>query len=174
MEIGDKEHDNLEPILAVRKYTASKGREYHISIEAHTMSRFQKLIYYLMGIYMYLYTLCTGLLCYWPGDLESYIGLYGFLRLRLDQNPGGGYIPELHDCALIREVHVYGTSMGVGVESDGSQHRGHGKLLMATAEKIAKAAGWSKVAVIAGVGTREYYKNKCGYRLVGTYMIKDI
>jgi elongator complex protein 3 len=45
---------------------------------------------------------------------------------------------------------------------------------MANAEKIAKAAGWDKVAVIAGIGTREYYKNKCGYRLEGTYMVKDI
>jgi len=174
MEIGDKEHDNLKPMVAVRKYTASGGTEYHISLEAHSMNNTQILMYYLMVIYMYLITLCTGLLCYWPGDLESYIGLYGFLRLRIDKNPGGGYIPELRGCALVREVHVYGTSMGVGSESDGSQHKGYGKLLMATAETIAKAAGWNKVAVIAGIGTREYYKDKCGYRLEGTYMVKDI
>ena len=69
---------------------------------------------------------------------------------------------------------MYGTSLGVGSGSDGSQHRGFGKFLMATAENIAKNAGWDKVAVIAGVGTREYYKNKCGYRLDGTYMVKDL
>jgi len=158
----------------VRKYEASAGVEYHISIEAHTMNLIQKINYWILQIYMILYTLFTGLQCYWPGDLETYIGLYGFLRLRLDMNPGGGYIPELANCALVREVHVYGTSMGVGSESDGSQHKGYGKLLMATAETIAKGAGWNKVAVIAGVGTREYYKNKCGYRLEGTYMVKDI
>lgn len=174
MEIGDKEHDNLTPMIAVRKYYASGGIEYHISVEAHTMNLFQKFMYLLMCIYMFLFTLITRLLCFWPGDLETYIGLYGFLRLRLDMNPGGGYIPELANCALVREVHVYGTSLGVGSESDGSQHKGYGKLLMATAEKIAKAAGWNKVAVIAGVGTREYYKNKCGYRLEGTYMVKDL
>jgi len=177
MEIGDMEHDlSFNPLIAVRKYRASEGTEYHISIEAHTMNFFQKLMYNLMLVYMFIYTLFTGRLCYWPGDLESYVGLYGFLRLRLDKNPGGGYIPELKDCALIREVHVYGTSMGVGLtqDVDGSQHRGFGKLLMANAEKIAKNAGWDKVAVIAGVGTREYYKNKCGYRLEGTYMVKDL
>lgn len=176
MEIGDMEHDlSFKPLIAVRKYRASEGTEYHISIEAHTMNFFQKLMYNLMMIYMFLYTLFTGYLCYWPGDLETYVGLYGFLRLRLDMNPGGGYIPELANCALIREVHVYGTSMGVGLSHDeGSQHRGFGKLLMANAEKIAKAAGWDKVAVIAGIGTREYYKNKCGYRLEGTYMVKDL
>lgn len=173
-EIGDKEHDNLKPILAVRRYRASGGTEYHISIEAHKMNRMQKLLYWVMHLYMYLYTLFTGRLCYWPGDLDTYIGLYGFLRLRFDPSPGGGYIPEISDSALVREVHVYGTSMGVGGESDGSQHRGFGKLLMATAEDIAKNAGWSRVAVIAGVGTREYYKNKCGYRLEGTYMVKDL
>jgi len=173
-EIGDKEHDNLKPILAVRIYKASGGTEYHISIEAHKMNRMQKLLYWVMNLYIYLYILFTGRLCYWPGDLDTYIGLYGFLRLRLDPSPGGGYIPEISDSALVREVHVYGTSMGVGGESDGSQHRGFGKLLMATAEDIAKNAGWSRVAVIAGVGTREYYKNKCGYRLEGTYMVKDL
>lgn len=175
MEIGDKEHDvDLKPIIAVRKYEASGGVEYHISLEAHTMDFFQKVNYWMLQIYMFLYTFFTRLLCFWPGDLETYVGLYGFLRLRLDMNPGGGYIPELEGCALVREVHVYGTSMGVGSESDGSQHKGYGKLLMATAETIAKAVGWNKVAVIAGVGTREYYKNKCGYRLEGTYMVKDI
>jgi len=174
MEIGDKEHDNLKPILAVRKYEASGGTEYHISVEAHNMGIFHKLDFWLMHIYMWFYTLFTGRLCYWPGDLETYIGLYGFLRLRIDMNPGGGYIPEIRGCALVREVHVYGTSLGVGSELEGSQHRGFGKLLMATAEDIAKNAGWNKVAVIAGVGTREYYKNKCGYKLDGTYMVKDL
>jgi len=194
MEIGDKEHDNLKPIVAVRRYEASGGTEYHISIEAHKMNFVQKLEFWVLHFYMYLYTFFTGRLCYWPGDLETYIGLYGFLRLRIDNNPGGGYIPEISGCALVREVHVYGTSLGVGThqeldgsqqltvtgsqqlgdESKGSQHRGFGKLLMATAENIAKNAGWDKVAVIAGVGTREYYKNKCGYRLDGTYMVKDL
>ena len=176
MEIGDMEHDvSFKPLIAVRKYRASEGTEYHISIEAHRMNFIEKLMYNLMLIYMYFYTLFTRNLCYWPGDLETYVGLYGFLRLRLDMNPGGGYIPELADCALIREVHVYGTSMGVGLSQDeGSQHRGFGKLLMSSAEKIAKAAGWDKVAVIAGIGTREYYKNKCDYRLEGTYMVKDL
>jgi len=43
MEIGDKEHENLKPIMAVRTYEASGGTEYHISIEAHKMNFVQKL-----------------------------------------------------------------------------------------------------------------------------------
>jgi histone acetyltransferase (RNA polymerase elongator complex component) len=52
---------------------------------------------------------------------------------------------------------------------EGSQHKGYGKLLVSTAEEIIKCNGLKKSSVIAGVGTREYYKNKCGYKLDGTY-----
>ena len=171
MEIGDKEHDGLEPILVVRKYAASEGTEYHISVEAHKMSLWQAIIYWLLVAWNWL----IGGVGYWAGDLATYIGLYGFLRLRFDPAPGGDFIPEINGCALIREVHVYGTSVGVGAATPGgSQHRGFGKLLMKTAETIATRNGWKKIAVIAGIGTREYYKNTCGYRLEGTYMVKDL
>jgi elongator complex protein 3 len=173
-EIGDKEHENHTPILVVRKYSASQGTEYHISIEAHSFTKYQYMIYMLYLAWYFIVYLFTGTRKFWSGDLASYIGLYGFLRLRIDPEPGGDFIPEIKNSALIREVHVYGTSMGVGVEGDGSQHRGFGKLLMKTAEQIAKGAGYKKTAVIAGVGTREYYKNKCGYHLEGTYMVKYI
>lgn len=172
-EIGEREDENRTPILVVRKYKASQGIEYHISIETHSMSLFQKLVYWSILFWNFIKYLCTGKHYYWGGDLQTYEGLYGFLRLRIDPDPGGDFIPEIKDCALIREVHVYGTSMGVGSGSNGSQHRGFGKLLMNTAERIAFQEGFMKTAVIAGVGTREYYKNKCGYHLEGTYMIKN-
>ena len=176
MEIGDKEHDNLKPILVVRDYEASDGIEYHISIEAHKMTYFQTLLYLLDMFMNFILLFFTRKHYYWSGNLNSYIGLFGFLRLRFDKNAGGNFIPEIHDCALIREVHVYGTSLGVGSIDDvsGSQHRGFGKLLVKTAEVLAKEAGYKKMAIIAGVGTREYYKNKCGYKLEGTYMLKDL
>ena len=175
-EIGDKEHDNYEPILVVRKYEASGGTEFHISVEAHAMNFYQTLLYWLTVVWNSFILFLTGKHMFWSGNLNSYIGLYGFLRLRFDSAPGGDFIPEIQNSALIREVHVYGTSLGVGelVETAGSQHRGFGKLLMATAEQLAIDAGYKKAAVIAGVGTREYYKNKCGYHLEGTYMVKSL
>ena len=163
-----------KPILVVRKYNASNGIEYHISIEAHQMLFFQKLIYWFILFLNFILYYITEKHYYWSGNLDSYVGLYGFLRLRFDPEPGGGFIPEIQHSALIREVHVYGTSLGVGIEGNGSQHRGYGRLLMDTAEQIASENKYTKIAVIAGIGTREYYKNKCGYHLEGTYMVKYI
>ena len=47
-------------------------------------------------------------------------------------------------------------------------------LLMEEAERIARQEhASSKMAVISGVGTRDYYR-KMGYQLEGPYMVKDI
>ncbi|NBR14629.1 MAG: hypothetical protein EBU01_08605 [Crocinitomicaceae bacterium] len=56
----------------------------------------------------------------------------------------------------------------------GSQHRGFGMKMMKVAEEISMMHNYKKVAVISGVGVREYYQNKCGYHLEGTYMIKSL
>jgi histone acetyltransferase (RNA polymerase elongator complex component) len=45
---------------------------------------------------------------------------------------------------------------------------------MNIAESIAKENGCKSMAVIAGVGVRDYYENKCGYKLNTGYMIKEI
>jgi elongator complex protein 3 len=42
---------------------------------------------------------------------------------------------------------------------------------MEESERLAREAGYKKMAVIAGIGTREYYAKK-GYKLSGTYMVK--
>ncbi len=97
--------------------------------------------------------------------------LVALLRLRF---PGKTFLNELKDCAIVREVHVYGKQIAVGKRGEGKkQHVGWGGKLMKEAERLAKKHGYRKVAVIAGIGTREYYK-KLGYRLKGSYMLKDI
>ena len=48
------------------------------------------------------------------------------------------FIPEINNSALIREVHVYGTSLSVSGKNNVSpQHKGYGKLLVKTAQDIA-------------------------------------
>ena len=185
MEVRNNEYINYTPRLVVRKYIASKGIEYHISIEVYKENIYQKYLYYLWTIYqtIYNYTLHLFLHEFFPkkyfygspGFNECYVGLFGFLRLRIDDNPGGDFIPEINNSALIREVHVYGTSISVSDKNSKTpQHKGYGKLLVKTAQNIAADHKLKKISVIAGVGTKEYYKNKCGFRHEGTYMTKNI
>lgn len=101
--------------------------------------------------------------------------LASFLRLRLPDNKGeefvGGTLEVLRGAALVRELHTYGRLMPVGAMGTQSQHVGFGKQLLVEAERIAREAGYEKVAIIAGIGVREYYRKR-GYTLEGTYMVK--
>lgn len=99
--------------------------------------------------------------------------LYGFVRLRLSET-NVQISPELLNAALIRELHVFGRQQTLNSNKTNSvQHSGIGKKLMKQAEKICLDNGYVKVAVISGVGVREYYR-KLGYRLEGTYMVKNL
>jgi elongator complex protein 3 len=83
-------------------------------------------------------------------------------------------IPELHNAALIREVHIYGQSLAVGGETEGAaQHSGLGTDLLARAEALARNRGYLKIVVISAIGTRQYYEKR-GYALSGLYMTKDL
>ena len=103
--------------------------------------------------------------------------LFGLLRLRIPEKTeiDKPFIKELKGCAIVRELHVYGKALEIGEKGKGgiSQHKGIGKMLMEEAEKIVRQSKINKLAVISGVGVREYYK-KLGYRLEGSYMIKRI
>jgi hypothetical protein len=62
----------------------------------------------------------------------------------------------------------------VGEAASGAQHRGYGKQMVKMAEMLTAQNNLNKVAIIAGVGTREYYKNQCNYKKEETYMKKTI
>lgn len=98
--------------------------------------------------------------------------LYAFLRLRLPEMAKKHFLPELAGAALIREVHTYGQLAELGVSGE-VQHLGLGKKLLAEAERLAHQQGYKKIAVISGLGVRPYYQ-KAGYRLTGTYMLKNL
>jgi elongator complex protein 3 len=114
--------------------------------------------------------------------------LVGFCRLRY---PSEVVRRELADAAVVRELHVYGTEAGIGadadtnVDADGDastgvddgrawQHRGYGRRLLRRAEELARADGYGKLAVISGVGAREYYREKLGYHQDGPYVAKRL
>ncbi len=101
--------------------------------------------------------------------------IFGFLRLRLSKNAGIGCIKEIENSALIRELHVYGKMMPTDKrnEINGMQHRGYGKKLMKKAEEIAIRNGYNRMAVISGIGVKNYYR-KIGYHSEGTFMVKNL
>jgi elongator complex protein 3 len=83
-------------------------------------------------------------------------------------------IPELKGAAIIREVHVYGQSLGVGSEQVGAaQHIGLGTTLLQKAEEIARQSGLKKLVVISAIGTREYYRSR-SFSQGDLYMTKTI
>lgn len=106
--------------------------------------------------------------------------LLGFLRLRVDMAEVESPFPELAGCALIRELHVYGnlvTTKGECRQSSRAQHAGIGTQLLARAEAIALEKGYSRIAVISGIGVRGYYKKR-GYHLCsaqrGGFLLKAL
>jgi len=104
--------------------------------------------------------------------------LYSLLRLRIPESVidhQKSDISILTNAGLIRELHTYGPTLRIGQKSsNAAQHRGFGKRLILEAENIIRDEFvTSKVAIIAGVGARKYFR-KLGYNLRSTYMIKDL
>jgi elongator complex protein 3 len=114
--------------------------------------------------------------------------VFAFCRLRLPRQKQGNkakgldkdtvqlhkLLPGTARAAFIRELHTYGHLVPIGQRSiQASQHKGLGRKLMKRAETVARRAGFRRMAVIAGVGVRDYYR-KLGYRRQGPYMIKRL
>lgn len=147
-EARNRASDMTSAKLYIDKYEASGGREFFITWET-------------------------------PGRKT----IFGFVRLRLNKPANKMLFPELKNAAIIRELHVYGyvvkhdekkRGQSRGSHCQAVQHKGLGKQLMIFAENIAKQNGYRTVAVIAGVGVREYYRKKLGYKLKQGYMVKNI
>ena len=101
--------------------------------------------------------------------------LAGFLRLSLpgEAAPATG-LDDLTGAAIIREVHVFGQALAVGVEQSGAaQHAGLGTELLLRAEYIAKQHGFKRLAVISAVGTRAYYLER-GFERGELYLVKNL
>ncbi|HOX60984.1 MAG TPA: tRNA uridine(34) 5-carboxymethylaminomethyl modification radical SAM/GNAT enzyme Elp3 [Candidatus Magasanikbacteria bacterium] len=138
--------DTKKPKLFIEKYETFGGTEYFLSFEDSART-----------------------------------AVFAFLRLRLPEQPSTKetkkihkLLPEIANVAFIRELHTYGQMIGIGeAGKKHSQHRGLGKKLIETAEKICSKNGFKKLAVISGVGVRDYYRKR-GFRHKGTYMVKNI
>lgn len=142
-EVREETKDIDKAVLITRQYKASAGEEVFLSYESSDQTK-----------------------------------IYAFLRLRFNQDSQINIFPELKNASLVRELHVYGKMIPVYSEKEEdeitqTQHLGFGKKLMAEAERLTKAKGLSKIAVISGIGVRPYYY-KLGYQLEGTYVTKTL
>ena len=98
--------------------------------------------------------------------------LIGFTRLRFPSRCMGRVDEET---ALIRELHVYGNLVPLGAAPAGGewQHREYGRRLLSEAERIARDAGYHRLAVLSGIGVRPYYR-RLGYSLRPPYLEKHL
>ena len=97
--------------------------------------------------------------------------IFGLLRMRVGFSLVGG-----GDLAMVRELHVFGSEVPLGEKWVGAaQHRGLGSELLKEAERIARDEFQvRKIAIISGVGAREYFRSEGGYILDGAYMTKKL
>ena len=171
------DYSNIQNAKLIRiDYIGSGGNDIFLSHKSCTCKicyhyifyRFVNFLFSLFGIYLSFYG------C---GNEDK---IYSFLRLRINKNKyencfSNDYINK----AKIRELHVYGRVNDTYSKNNikSSQHVGFGKKLMFEAEKIAKIEKCDGCIVIAGVGTRNYYR-KLGYNIDhnlknhGDFMIK--
>merc|ERR1719334_2058361 len=157
--------------LRTRAYDSSGGREFFIALESRDEA-------VLIGFVRLRCPPCLLSDGQWhPSNFVLDEARYGSRAEYAELNK---VFPELYHAALVREAHVYGFKVTAAEgDADEQQHgraqsRGYGMALMTEAERIAQREGYARVAVIAGVGTRAYYRQKMGYRSDGTYMVKDL
>lgn len=101
--------------------------------------------------------------------------LLGYLRMRVPS--AKAHRPEITavSSAIVRELHVYGQLVPVGMSVDGAwQHKGFGADLLKEAERIVRdEVGLKKLLVISALGTRRYYM-RFGYGRDGVYVSKRL
>jgi elongator complex protein 3 len=97
--------------------------------------------------------------------------IFGLLRMRIGSVAVGN-----GDLAMVRELHVFGLEVPLGERyANATQHRGLGLELLKEAERIARDEfKATNIAIISGVGARQYFCSECGYKLDGAYMVKGL
>ena len=158
-----RRRESIRPKLFIEKYQASGGTEYFLSYEDPRRQ--------------VVFAFCRLRLCHCEeaADRRSnpIAKTAGLLRHSVPRN-------DTAYPAFLRELHTYGQLASIKQNNNKTnkqkgkkiQHTGLGKKLLAEVEKICKKNKIPKLAVISGVGVREYYR-KSGYKLENGYMVKN-
>jgi len=100
--------------------------------------------------------------------------LFAYCRLRI---PEQSFRKEISNkAAIIRELRVVGEPLLLGEHKEEAiQHKGLGAALLREAERIAKETFDKKeMVVLSGLGVKEYYRKKFGYKNKGPYVHKKL
>ncbi|MBI2426865.1 MAG: GNAT family N-acetyltransferase, partial [Candidatus Kerfeldbacteria bacterium] len=165
--------------LVVREYDASGGKEIFLSFESPDRS----VLYAFLRLRFHSYAL-GGTKHFIPSlqdaALIREVHTYGELQPVSAGVEGAGAaagrMPPPRSCEAwsgCLPAGRQGRVPAVAPASSPIQHTGFGKRLIAEAERRAREAGFTKLAVISGVGVREYYR-KLGYSLENEYMVKTL
>ena len=83
-------------------------------------------------------------------------------------------IEETLGTPIIRALNVFGPSRSMDSEDTPSaQHNGFGTTMLEEAERLARVAGFERIAMNSAIGVRRYYMKR-GYRRSETLMVKTI
>jgi len=145
-----------KPRLTRLDYNNSNGQDIFLSYNTCSCKYCWK--YYLFIVIHFILKYIFGIILSWYGCGNENT-IYGFLRLRFSKN-SGKYFPELNNMGLIRELHVYGKVITTYDTKDNnkSQHNGFGKKLLREAERLSLCHKRDGMAVISGIGVRNYYR----------------
>ncbi|MDD4901559.1 MAG: tRNA uridine(34) 5-carboxymethylaminomethyl modification radical SAM/GNAT enzyme Elp3 [Patescibacteria group bacterium] len=188
-EVKDKTIKAGKLKLNIQEYPASGGQEYFISFDSQDGKTLYGFCRLRLPFLCHPESLTKDLFCKNADFIQSKFFI-AKLKISRTIDPSRGAQDDkkiadekysfLNNSAIVRELHVYGELVPVGgrttpkplLEKEGGiQHGGLGRKLLAEAEKIARQNNFNQIAVIAGIGTRGYYK-KLGYRLEEGYMVK--
>ena len=170
--------ERLKPKLFIDEYETHGGREYFLSFEdkkRQVVFAFCRLRINWLSAAHGTANLPVSPSLVRRGDAVSPPARGGVADVAVGRG-GGSNAPF---SAYIRELHTYGQLISLNQKNKKTkkqsdvevQHTGLGKKLVLEAERIAKNNTIQKLAVISGVGVRDYYR-KLDYRLEKTYMVK--
>ncbi len=108
-------------------------------------------------------------------ELPEHDAIVAYARVRRPSK--SAWRGELEGAAILREVRVLGEALPIGRDPGGGpltwQHRGLGTSLLGEVEEVAVSWGMDRLAIMAGMGTRAYFRSR-GYTLDGPYMVRSL
>jgi elongator complex protein 3 len=99
----------------------------------------------------------------------------GMCRVSIPK-PGSPYVgvPETFGTPVIRALNVFGPALNLGSKNESkAQHAGLGTRMLEEAQRLARSAGFTRIAMNSAIGVRTYYLER-GFNRSETVLLKDL